>query len=374
MNRFKSSISVFLVVVLLLSVGINAFAEDKKKNLDDMDKLLIAQRFMTSSDENVDLWKGIESVKEVVDLYDVEDNVIAYYISFNPKGYVIVNNNLDNPIAIEFGDGDNQSIKKLLGNQKGEKICYAGPGESFIKDDLFNGLTKSEEKEIKSKLKLDKIYAKLAEKNSKEKEIHEKRYAYLKNNKALLIGGSSSMTNAFVAISDMPSGQYTHDEIPYGDTTWAVMEDYELIANDHCGATAATNIALYYAERGYTDLKKNDSIDDTFTDLHLRIGDGPAPFIASDLKDYATDQGYTMTSSLVGTYSGLKTATLNNKACGVLVTTAINEWHWIVSVGWREYDTGASYIRIVNGWDDSVDNFSLWGDPTVWSITKYTMQ
>ena len=130
-----------------------------------------------------------------------------------------------------------------------------------------------------------------------------------------LIGGSYD----FVDYVDMPSGTYTDDNIDYYGTDWAVMEDYDNIAEDHCGATTATNIALYYANLGHTNLKKNNSVDDTFVDLHSRIGDGPAPFIASDLKAYASDRGYTMTSSLVSTYNGLKTATQNDKACGVLL-------------------------------------------------------
>ena len=56
------------------------------------------------------------------------------------------------------------------------------------------------------------------------------------------------------------------------------------------------------------------------------------------------------------------------------ITAAINNWHWVTSVGWREYSTGAEYIRIVDSWNDMGNRFSLWRDPTVWSITEYTMQ
>ena len=172
----------------------------------------------------------------------------------------------------------------------------------------------------------------------------------------------------------MPSGAYSSGYIPFGGTTWAVMSDYNSIANNHCGATAATNISLYYAKRGYTNLKKNNSIYDTFVDLHGRIGNGPAMTIASDLKDYASNQGYTMKSSSVSSFSGLKTATSNNRPCGVLLTVAFNNWHWVVSTGWREYDSGNSYIRCVNGWENSANNFFLWKTSNVWSLTQYYIQ
>ncbi len=95
---------------------------------------------------------------------------------------------------------------------------------------------------------------------------------------------------------------------------------------------------------------------------------------APDVKSYASSRGYTMTSSDVGTYSALKTATSNGRPCGILVTGGITEWHWVVSTGWREYTSGGKYIRVVTGWENFANNFYLWGDSTVWSMTEYYIQ
>jgi hypothetical protein len=375
MSLPKKGLSLLLVLVLLFSMSSSAVAADEKTKMDDLDKVLIAQRFLSSNEEDTNMWKGVSSVKDIVELYDIDNNVIAYYVSFNPKGYAIVNNNLDNPIALEFGEGDSKPIRKLLDKDKGEKIYYAGPGYSFNWDDIMSGKTEAEKDEIKEDLKLDKIYNKLAEKNKQEKELHKARKKLAKE-KIEDIGGSAINGYDFILIGSMPMTTYTHDSISFFGTDWTKMIYYKYIAKDHCGATAATNIALYYTQDGYTNLKKNNSTYDTFVDLHSRIGNGPVSQFSSDLMSYAYSRGYSMTYSNINFFSGLKTATADDHPCGVLVANSPLDMHWVVSVGWREYNTGSEYIRIVTGWDDSsnaANYFSLWGDPLVMSVTEYEL-
>jgi hypothetical protein len=348
----------------------------RERSMDELDQIIVAHNYL-AGESDIDMWKNVKDVKDVIELYDLDENIIAYYMSFEPNGYVIVNNNLDNPIAIEFGDGNNQVIEELIirnsESKSDQNIIYAGMGYSFFKNDVLSKDSKLTQQSLEEELRLVELYTILDSKNQLAKDQHEKvREMVLDSYKvdAATKGGSYN----FIDWNSMPSGTYSSGYIPFGGTTWAVMSNYNSIANNHCGATAATNISLYYAHRGYSNLKKNGSIYDTFVDLHGRIGNGPAMTIASDLKDYASDQGYNMKSSSVGSFSGLKTATTNDRPCGVLLTVAINNWHWVVSSGWREYSNGDCYIRCVNGWEDSANNFFLWKTSNVWSITQYYVQ
>jgi hypothetical protein len=69
---------------------------------------------MSGTADNTNMWDDDVSIKDLVPLYDIDDNIMAYYIAFENSGYAIINNNLNNPIPIEFGEGDNTSIRKII--------------------------------------------------------------------------------------------------------------------------------------------------------------------------------------------------------------------------------------------------------------------
>ena len=59
----------------------------------------------------------------------------------------------------------------------------------------------------------------------------------------------------------MPSGGYSEKRLPVSGVQWVQMNDYNDIAHDHCGATAATNLAMYFSNQGYFDLEKGSARD-----------------------------------------------------------------------------------------------------------------
>ncbi len=56
---------------------------------------------------------------------------IAYYITFLPEGYAVINNNINNPVAIEFGEGGNPIIEEILGSNSDAHIIYNNPGDIY---------------------------------------------------------------------------------------------------------------------------------------------------------------------------------------------------------------------------------------------------
>ena len=78
----------------------------------------------------------------------------------------------------------------------------------------------------------------------------------------------------FIEWDDMPSGGYSEKRLPVSGVQWVQMNDYNDIAHDHCGATAATNLAMYFSNQGYFDLEKG-SARDTFIAVHNIVGNGP---------------------------------------------------------------------------------------------------
>jgi len=383
-NRVISMLLAFALVVSLTTTTATAnsiVVSDDKREMDVLDLLLVSHRYMSGTTDNTYMWDDDVSIKDIVPLYDIDDNIMAYYIAFENNGYAIINNNLNNPIPIEFGEGDNTSIRTILDeaatSEKPEspKICYVNPFFTYDKNQNVNMLSEINKEEFREKHHLDKFYTMLKSVNEDEKALHEKSRKLALASMNRLMSGSYD----FIDWNSMPSGSYSADWLPFSGTTWAVMSNYtgktnpisKKVIDDHCGATAATNICLYFATQGYTRLKKNGSVNDTFYDLHSRTGNGPVLTIAGDVKSYATSRGTTIRSSSVASYSTYKTAISKDRPCGILLTAAPKKWHWVVGVGYRDYASGSKYVRIVTGWKNSANFFYLWGNPGTWSITQY---
>lgn len=160
----------------------------------------------------------------------------------------------------------------------------------------------------------------------------------------------------FIPINNMPKGKYKAATIDIDGINWATTGEFSNVADNHCGATAATNIALYFHKRGYTNLL-NKNKHDTFTAIHKVIGNGPVAMIAGGTKKYFNSRGYPLKYGRVSSFNGIKKAIANQKPCGVLLAAGILDWHWVICVGWREYSTGEKYLQIVNGWNNSANYF-----------------
>jgi len=181
-------------------------------------------------------------------------------------------------------------------------------------------------------------------------------------------------TYGFFRASEMPAGGYESDTIPYAaDVNWAKTSDFNDIANNHCGATSVTNLALYFAQNGYPDLKINDSAGDTFKAVHQIVGNGPVMTIARHAEKYFSSRGYRLKHRSVEDIPAIKAAAANGRPCGILLIGGLFAWHWVIGVGWRQYAAnGDFYIRINNNWDGSADTYykpetgSAW-----WSAASY---
>ena len=157
----------------------------------------------------------------------------------------------------------------------------------------------------------------------------------------------------------MPAGEYDSDSIPCANVEWVVYNDFSNMAKDHCGAVAVTNMALYFAEQGYSNLYQG-SEEETFDAVYEIMGDGPKLTVAfeANAKEYFSDCGYTLQSNGVAGFDGIITAVHNERPIAMLLANGIFKWHWVLGVGWRSYDTvGGDYIQIMNGWDRNTDVF-----------------
>ncbi len=176
----------------------------------------------------------------------------------------------------------------------------------------------------------------------------------------------------FIDAKDMPLGTYTSKSISLEEDNWATTGEFSNKTNNHCGAVASTNIALYYAYKGYINLLVNTSKPATFYEIHNNIGNGPVMKVAAKTKDYFISRGYNLNYRMVPLYKGIKEAVAMNRPCGVLLTAGIANWHWVIAVGYREYANGEKYIRVINGWENSSNQFfKIKNGAKIVSATEY---
>lgn len=365
MNVKKLIISIVLFGVFISCNISLCKAKASEQQMDDIDVMIAANYYLKDCKEE-DSSEKIIWTEKIYPLYNNEGVLALYYITFSDNTYAVINNNMDNPTAIEFGEGRNKLIENLL-EKNDYKIIYCNPF-SIYNEDLFD-------ENKKNGCEIDDLYEcypnlKKPDELLKIKVNISKQIA-LRNNK-IVFDRSGNGTYGFINGSDMPSGSYTSDMIyNAGLVDWAIMDDYTN-AENHCCATTVTNLALYFHKRGYTNLKINNSKDDTFDAVYAIVGDGPVAFIAGDAEEYFEDRGYDLNYSNIFITESIVSEISNERPCVMLLTYAIDHWHRVICVGWRKYtNSNDRYWRIVDNWYNTTNRYFMPGDASIFSITSF---
>lgn len=326
------------------------------------------QQEQTQADMNSDSAATYVRITNSIPLYDIDNNIVAYYITYSTNCYAVINNNSDNPAVIEFGDGVQQYIENAMGSSS--RVIYNNPVCVYSQDNI----EEFSENTLDEMLGLYDYYPDLTESN-------EALVAQIESFEETVSRPSVSTLSdsdwGFTVIGSMPTGVYTSDTIPSATSVvWAYTGEFSSIASDHCGPVAITNLALYFTKVGYSNLTINSSKWDTFVAVHAITGNGPTSAITNYAKTYFSNRGYTLKNANAVGESGITTAITNDRPLGILLADGVTNWHWVVGVGWRKYtSSGDFYIRINNGWNSNANTFYKVGTGSLmWTATSYWVQ
>ncbi|MBF7097556.1 hypothetical protein [Alkalibacter mobilis] len=173
-------------------------------------------------------------------------------------------------------------------------------------------------------------------------------------------------------LSGMPTGVYSSNCIINKNIDWAITRKFKDFAKNHCGAVLVTNLAIYFSSSGYKNLIVDDSVSNTFNFVHKIVGNGPVIKLSSKARTYFAERGCDLHYKRVNSYEKIKEAVNRGNPLGLLLSNGFTNWHWVMVVGWREYETGDNYLNIVDGWNNSINRFykinsrSIW-----WMATEY---
>ena len=157
-------------------------------------------------------------------------------------------------------------------------------------------------------------------------------------------------------------------DIPIKQKIFATTDLFEGHAKNHCAATLVTNLCLYYwslderykpllelDDRGQVDLQK------TFAAVHKFVGDGPVLFLRKKALAYFKSRGFTLEGRILHTKKALKEAVERKDPCAILLENAYNDYHWVLSTGYKESSFGDLYLNVIDNWYASHDRFINYG-------------
>lgn len=257
--------------------------------------------------------------------------VFAYCVLFGAAGYVIINNNRDNPVALEFSENDSTGSVAAMRLQDSIRLASSSSENGFL--------------------------ASLRRPNIEVADYHQ-RYMEKFGDR---IGQRSG---SILPPTDLPRGIFTSNHIPATlGSMWGTTSEFAGIggAANHCGSTAAFNVIAYYRNRLSRPALMLSARSATFAALHARIGDGPVLFnaLVGGLKSYVQSRGSSFGSAVTGGWVGIKREIDAGRMAIMLLTFSLFNWHYVNAIGYRRYQSGGDYIQVVNGWENTTARYVL---------------
>ncbi len=320
--------------------------------LNETEILLASYYYLYSDKEEDNYWKyDSKDDVSVMPLYDEEETITAYYVK-TKTGYVILHNDIMNPVAMEFGEGECDAIEAIAEKKDAEKIVYTGPLQVYGSEEYCK---------MQNKTSIYDNYPVLKEHNEQLSQL-------LKNTENMIKESSRTLSQSetlwgFFENNILPVGEYIGRNLGSCTTTeWVKMQFF----NDynHCGPTAAVNILKWFYKREYSNVYRGSNIA-TYNGVKSYLVRfpmiGATASLRSGLTNYCSAWGYTLNSSQVNTFAQLKTAINYNRICDMLIRRN-SELHWIVVIGYRDYtDDSYQYLRVINGWNENSNVYYIVG-------------
>lgn len=328
--------------------------------MDVLDLLIAAFLHMYSPIESENLWSDSIIVEHQIPLYSSNGTQVAWYIQLQTGAYAIINNNISNPTAIEYGGAPNQLIVEIVENTSDYHIIYDGPMQ--IHNLASNSLYSVPNTETDTDLYTN--FPDLLEEDTQLAQLFSECKSTINKTISNTVIPMNTYTDyGFIFQNNLPSLEYSIKNLPNisgieSSIKWARTSDYDAYANNHCGAVCVTNLAIYFWYNGHPNLLIANDKDITFHSVHCIAIDGPLPQIKHFAKEYFYDCGYVLNYSSCNSASSIKTALNNDRPCSLLlVDSDSSSMHWILAVGYRDSSTNGCYFRIVTGWDYSASYY-----------------
>lgn len=163
-------------------------------------------------------------------------------------------------------------------------------------------------------------------------------------------------TYGFLNRSQLEKGKFQEESLDIDGIPWVKTGEFSDLAHNHCGAVLMTNLLLYFSKIGARNLLKANPRQ-TFIEIHKRIGNGPVLRLTSRSRPYFAKRGYRLRNRTVKDFLQVQKSISEGRPLGLLLRRSNFDWHWVLIVGWRQYQNGLQYYRIIDGWNKRSDRY-----------------
>ena len=101
----------------------------------------------------------------------------------------------------------------------------------------------------------------------------------------------------------------------------------------------------------------NNNERESFISIHKIVGNGPVVSLKNKIKLYFSTRGYILGDNKLNSFQDIKNSIDKGYPVGLLLMRNLFDWHWIMAIGYRVYNSGEKYLRVVDGWHNTYDNF-----------------
>lgn len=319
------------------------------------------------------------SPETIIPLYDLYDNIFAYYVEMSDNTYMIVNANRDNPVLLEFGEGTYENLKDLAESKDYTgNIVYFGAG-SYVRAETAaeknNGVYTDGKNKAKitkeAKTEINKFYDLCETENSAKKNMLSKTKEILLESKTIVDDFYDSI---IIFQFQLPSLAYLSDDIRfYRSFVYGTTGDFEILTaldggtiTNHCAATSAYNMVAYY-RYCMGDTISSSERDSVFLHIHSYMGNGPVLPAAyhNRIEAYIeneTDYSIAL-SDPAETWAAYINEVQNDRMCFLCIINALLiTGHFINGTGYRIYEDGSQYARVIDNWKNNSYRFYIFGE------------
>ena len=315
---------------------------------------------------------------EIIPLYNLSNEIIAYDVTMSDGSYLIVNANRDNPMIIEFADS------RIQIGKSGERKYYLAPGIILEKepgDAQEMRIANTQYKVLSQSAELLELQTAFSSVLNTSNEVLAKQHSALKNKLEDNVQNTKG-TNTdkdkdkdkdvydfLLSLEDIPSSNYVEDLIPsiesikpFGTTSAFKGVDG---AKNHCAATSAFNMVLYYRYIMDDPIDVSDR-EKIFTEIHECVKNGPVapPQYRSRIKSYIEEKTtYKITvENIRDKWDNYKKEIEDDHMTVMCVWPSLLNAHMINGVGTREYSSGTNYCVVLDNWSSDEMAYTVFGD------------
>ena len=376
--QFVSLFLALMLVMYSLTFSSIALEQSSPSNLVTIEQCYIAgQKWIAANCDNDTI------VESVIPIKSLDEELNGYCINFSkngvPNGYLVIDAHHTGTNYIREFALDGLGLYALMSINSGSSTM---PAEQVIySTDLFQYAIKIKEKGIEKYYNTNGVTLTVAEQLEQFPIANVYARTALSGEVSLL--GVGTYQDAFFDGSSLTSYTAANDCIITGASTyWPYkMKELDGVGRANCGPTAVTNILGLMNERGLSGILLYDDIFETYNQVVLDMNFNPNTAmgttyanVKNGIQEYVQDRGFliTLSSLTSNAWSEFKRCADSDRANLIFIQGdddgLLPGGHFLVGIGYRIMNDGTKYLRVIDGWRDTVNRFMQFDSSLIYDI------